>query len=390
MELELAASTIEVTNTGITVGWSDGRKSRFHALWLRDNCASGGDRQSGDRVFSIIDLNPELFVLDAERNDDGDLAVEFSDGHESVITFEWLQANSYETHDRLGAVRQIEHFRSGMRFREFDLPRAESPQHGDLLDALSRDGVVIVNGVPGDTTGTEMVATLIGCISETETGRLSDVTMRSHGWEFSDEGLSVESHTSDAFRYTPPGVSVAHCVGAPASGGEWLCVDGFYVAADLRDNDPDAFDVLTETPIPFARHSLAGLTAGVDLRAVAPVISLDRDHEISGIRFDERAMAPLDLDPREMGEFYRSLIAFTKAVHDPSRAVQVHLRAGQALVRDNHRVLLGRSALGTDGDGGHIRLCGIDRDQFHSRVRHVRGHLERPHVNERLPGGASL
>ena len=109
MELELAASTVEVTDTGITVAWSDGRKSRFHALWLRDNCSMNGDRHTGSRVFSVIDMNPELFVLDAERNEDGDLLIEFSDGHESIVRFDWLEAHSYETHDRVGAVRQIEH-----------------------------------------------------------------------------------------------------------------------------------------------------------------------------------------------------------------------------------------------------------------------------------------
>lgn len=391
MELELAASTVEVTDTGITVTWSDGRRSRFHALWLRDNCSMNGDRHSGSRIFSVIDMNPELFVLDAERNEDGDLLIEFSDGHESIVRFDWLEAHSHEIHDRVGAVRQIEHVRAGSKLEQFDLPRAGSTQHLDLLDAVARNGVAIVNGVPDDDAGTEMVAALFGSIRETESGRLADIVMRSDGWEFSDEGLAEDPHTSDAFRYSPPGVSISHCVEASVTGGDWILVDGFAVAADLADRDPAAFDVLTETSVPFVRFhdGSTGPGRSVHLVAHAPLISLDRDREIAGVRFDERAMAPLDIEPRDVGEYYRALITFTKAVHDPSRTLQLSLRSGQAIVFDNHRVLHGRAALGTDGTGGHFRSCGVERDQFHSQLRRLRAQHDRPHVDERLPGGSS-
>ncbi len=392
MELELAASTVTITDTGITVGWSDGRTSRFHALWLRDNCSKDGVRHTGVRTFSVIDLNPELFVLDAERDEEGDLVIEFSDGHESTVRFAWLEEHSYETHDRVGAVRQIEYFRAGSKLEYFDLPRQGTPQHLGLLDAVARDGVAIVNGIPSDAAGTEMVASLFGCVRETEMGRLSDVVMQSVDWEFSDEGLALDPHTRDAFRYAPPGVSITHCVEASAVGGEWVLVDGFAVATEVGERAPDAFDLLTETSVAFVRRDdgSAGNGQPVHLKAHARLISLDRDREIGGVRFDEQTMASLDIEPRQVGEYYRALITFTKAVHDPSRALQVSLDTGQAIVCDNHRVLQGRAALGTDGAGGHVRVCAVDRDQFHSRLRQLRAQHEQPHVDERLPGGSSI
>lgn len=392
MELELAASTVEVSDTGIVIGWSDGRKSRFHALWLRDNCPSAGGRTTGSRTFSITDINPELFVLDAERSDDGGLLLEFSDGHESTFDFDWLQANSPEAHDRLGAVRRVEHFRAGVDLRQFDLPRNGSSQHGDLLDAVSRDGAAIVNGLPADEAGTELLASLFGRVRETQSGTMSDLVMEAVGWEFGDAGLAIDPHTIDSFRYAPPGVSIAHCVTPPAAGGEWTLVDGFAVAEELSERYPDEFDVLIETSVPFVRHRDAS-DRGVNpvhLLAHGPVLSLDRDREISGVRFDEGSMAPIDIEPRLVGDYYRALITFAKAVHDPSRALVLALRAGQAVVVDNHRVLQGRTALGTAGDGGHVRMCGIERDQFHSRLRELRAQHDRPHVNERLPAGVTL
>ncbi len=390
MELETAASTVEVTDSGLVIRWSDGSRSRFHSLWLRDNCPSGGDKRKAFRTFSIIDLNPELFVIDAERNDDGDLAVEFSDGHESVFDFEWLRANSHEPHDRIGAARQISHFRAGAVLPEFDLPKRGSAAHCDLLDAVARWGVAIVNGVPGDVGGTEMLADLVGRVRETDFGRLFEIVVEPEVWEFSQSGLALDPHTDDPYRYTPSGTSILHCVEVSTTGGESVLVDGFGIAVDIRDDDPDAFDLLTETRIPFVRHRIETVEQGEDvhLLAHAPIISLDRDHEIVGIRFHERSMAPLDIDPSQVGAYYRALITFTKAVNDPGRAVQFRLEPGQAIVYDNQRVLHGRTAFGSDGGRRHLRLCTIDRDQFHSRLRRLREVHDRPGVLERLPSGS--
>ena len=128
----------------------------------------------------------------------------------------------------------------------------------------------------------------------------------------------------------------------------------------------------------------------VHLLAHGPIISLDRDHEVSGIRFHERSMAPLDVDPAIVGDFYRALIRFATEVNNPGRAVQFGLEPGQAIVYDNQRVLHGRTAFRDNGTAGgrHLRLCTIDRDQFHSRLRRLREDRERGNVDERLPSGA--
>lgn len=391
MELETAASTVEVTDSGLVIRWSDGSRSRFHSLWLRDNCPSGGDKQKAFRTFSIVDLDPDLFVIDAEWNGDGELAIEFSDGHESAFDFDWLRTHSHEPHDRIGTARQISHFRAGASFPQFDLPKRGSEAHCDLLDAVARWGVAIVDGVPSDVGGTEMLADLVGRIRETDFGRLFDIVIEPDVWEFSQSGLALDPHTDDPYRYTPSGTSILHCVEVSTTGGESIFVDGFGVAEDIKDNDPDAFDLLTETSVPFVRHRSESVEQGDDVHLIAhaPVVSLDRDHEIVGIRFHERSMAPLDVDPSQVGAYYRALIAFAKEVNDPGRAVQFRLEPGQAVVYDNQRVLHGRTAFGSNHGRRHLRLCTIDRDQFHSRLRRLREDHERPGVLERLPSGST-
>ncbi len=402
MELETTASTIEVSENGIVIRWSDGARSRFHSLWLRDNCPSGRDKVAGFRTFSLVDLNPDIWVMDAFRNDDGDLELEFSDGHESIFSFEWLQAHSHEPHDRRGRARTISHFRAGHEFERFAFPIAGSSQHCDLLESISRWGAAIVTGVDGDLSGTEAVAALVGRIRDTDVGRLIDVVTEPDVWTLGSSDLAPDPHTDDPYRYMPSGTSILHCVQAPMSSGDSILVDGFGIAADLFEDDPDVFDLLAETSVPFVRHRTESVDQGEDVHLLAhgPIISVDRDHEISGIRFDERSMAPLDLDPAVVGDFYRALITFTTEVNNPGRAVQFHLEPGEAIIYDNQRVLHGYTDFGLNdaerveglaASGQRLlRRCTVERDQFHARLRRLREVHERLAVDERLPSGSRV
>ena len=99
-------------------------------------------------------------------------------------------------------------------------------------------------------------------------------------------------------------------------------------------------------------------------------------------------MAPLDVDPSVMGAYYRALIEFSTRLNDPANAVQFRLQPGQAIVYDNQRILHGRSAFTAAAGRRHLRLCTIDRDQFHSRLRLLRERSGRRGVDERLPIGS--
>ena len=388
MELDTAASTVEVTENGVQLRWSDGARSRFHALWLRDNCPSGGDKRSAIRSYSVVELDPDLTIVDAYPNDDGGLNIEFSDGHVSGFDFDWLRQHSYESHDR-ARLRTSEYFRAGGTLPLVDFPARGSAEHLELLEAVNSYGAALVERVPNSEQGTEALAGLIGRVRETDFGRLFDIIVEPEVWELSQSGLALDPHTDDPYRYSPSGCSFLHCIEASA-GGESLLVDGFAIAAELRDDDPDAFDLLSETAVPFVRHRSESVDQGEDVHLVAyaPIISLDRDHEICGIRFHERSMAPLDVEPSRVGDYYRAFIKFAKMVNDPSRAIMVKLEPGQAIVYDNQRVLHGRGAISLEGGRRHLRLGTIDRDQFHSRLRRLREDQQRAGIHDVLPRGS--
>lgn len=391
MEFDTAASTVEVSLDGVQLRWSDGARSRFHALWLRDNCPSGGNKRSGPRTYSVVDLDPDLAVVDAFPNDEGDLEIEYSDGHVSIFDFDWLRGHSYESHDRSRLAERTT-FRAGDDVTTVVFPLRGSVEHLALLEAVNTHGVCLVDDVPVSEISTESLAALIGRVRETGRGRVHDVVIEADAWDLSDSGLGVDPHTDDPYRYSPSGCSFLHCLEA-SEGGHSLLVDGFAIAEELRDEDPDAFDLLSEIAVPFLRYRREdGRQSRGDAHLVAhaPIISVDRDHQICGIRFHERSMAPLDVEPSQVGEYYRAFITFTKMVNDPSRAIQRKLNPGQAIVYDNQRVLHGRAAISLDGGRHHLRMGTIERDQFHSRLRRLREDLERPGMHDVLPQGAAI
>ena len=346
MELETAAATIEVSDSGIVIRWSDGARSRFHSLWLRNNCST---------AVTVTELNADVWVSDAFRNDDGDLEVEFSDGHETTFDFDWIRSHSHEAHDRRGGPRLITNVRAGHEFERFDQPLPGSSEHCDLLESVSCFGAAIVSGLTD----------------------LTDLAGRDVEVEYvAGFDLNLTPHTDGSHLYAPPALTFVSGADGRPEGGDIVLVDGFGIAVDLYEEAPDVFDSLAETSIPF-RDS----TGSPHPTAHGPIISLDRDHEVAGIRFDEACIAPLDLEPGMVGEFYRALISFVEEVNDPGRAVLVHLSPDEALVFDNHRMLHG--AAGFDD----LQRASIGRDEFHGTLRQLRQKHERANLDERLPPG---
>jgi gamma-butyrobetaine dioxygenase len=124
--------------------------------------------------------------------------------------------------------------------------------------------------------------------------------------------------------------------------------------------------------------------------AYAPVISVNSRHEITGIRFHERSSGVFDLDPGIIDAYYLAFRQFALRVRSDRYQWIRRLRAGQAIVFDNQRVLHGRTDYRDDSAGRrHMRLCTVDRDQVHSRLRRLRESLGLPAVDVGLPSGTA-
>ena len=88
-------------------------------------------------------------------------------------------------------------------------------------------------------------------------------------------------------REPTPTIQLQHFLQADATGGESTLVDGFKLAADLRAQAPEKFNLLANVPLYFHFRD-----ASAELENEGPVIELNVLGEVSGIRYSNHAVQP--------------------------------------------------------------------------------------------------
>jgi gamma-butyrobetaine dioxygenase len=368
--------SVVTSRTTLTVGFSDGSTARCNRFWLRDNCPSNGDRASLFRPFSVASMDEGL-TIDTAEVVDGELSVAFSDGTVDRFPAGLLFEARPVTGDEAVASQAWRAWRSGDEptVCSFDDVAGDGAAHHALLEAVAGAGVAVITGIPDAPASTEVMAAWLGPIRETDFGRVFDIVTEPDPFTPSQSDTALDPHTDDPYRYSPAGISILHCV-MPCSGegGESSIVDGLAAAEAVAAADPDGFRMLTEVAVPYIHRREQAVDQGDDVHlcAEAPVVALDASGRICGIRFHERSMATIRLDADDAERFYRALSRFARLVRGDEFTYRRRLEAGEAFVYDNQRVLHGRSAITGARSRRHLRLCTVDRDQVHSRLRRSR------------------
>ena len=162
-----------------------------------------------------------------------------------------------------------------------------------------------------------------------------------------------------------------------------MLVDGFAVAARLREKSSEAFDLLSSVPIAF------GAVVGDkdDWRVLGRVISLSADGVIEGLRYNGNSIGQLDLPGDLVEPFYSALESFESILYDRDLWWQPMLTPGDLLVIDNHRVLHGREAFDATAGERLLQCCYVERDDFHNNYRRMAKRLGVSEWGRRLPSG---
>tara|TARA_B100000700_G_scaffold322790_1_gene425110 strand:+ start:2078 stop:2647 length:570 start_codon:yes stop_codon:yes gene_type:complete len=96
MQENYSIKKIKKNNSYLEVEWSDGQKSTFNYLWLRDNCPTAHDKDSRHRMFNILNVSTNLNPKNFNINKEGKLEIEWSEGeHTSYYDLNWLRENCY-------------------------------------------------------------------------------------------------------------------------------------------------------------------------------------------------------------------------------------------------------------------------------------------------------
>jgi gamma-butyrobetaine dioxygenase len=384
------------------------------AVWLRHNCPCGRcqDARSGQRLVSITDVAADVSVV-AVRRSGSRVAVEFGpDGHQGVFDTGWLAGFAAAGGER-GPSRRPGGPGTGWAGEDDGrtedakllwsagevaarLPQgwwplfvSDTAHRQACLTAVLRDGFVVLGRVPREHGAVAAVARSVSFVRETERGRVMNITARP---ELADPAFSrrpIPPCTAQAFRDPAPTLHLAHVLDSAAEGGEITLVDGFGVAAMLRDQDLAAFGVLAGTTVAFAYAD-----ARARLRAAGPIIGTDPDGRIRQIRYSSMSMQPVRLPPAQIETFYAAYRTFAELAGRRDMMLTLRLRPGQCLITDNTRILAGRAGFAETANR-RVQVCWADIDAAASAlalIQHPGGNgtarcLTRSHVIARTGCG---
>ena len=332
-----------------------------HALRLRDGCVCPECRRptSNERLVPWADLPPDLTIRSAEIID-GVIEVETSDGHRSSVPLVDLVES--EVGARPGAVDgPVSEGRPTVR--RVGAGEVETDAGVvTVVDALFRDGAVLIDGVGTDEASLAAIASRLGVVQPTNYGATWEIeaTIRPVTAVDSERDLAV--HTDLPYRTHPPSVQLLLACVVDVAGGATTLADGFAAAERLRVDDPDAWGLLTQTELsfPFVRDDVA-------IGGRAPTISLDTAGRYAIVRRAPDLVGSPSVDAERAPDVYAALRRWDEILDDPDRHAVVPLEPGELLVFDNHRMLHGRTAFRL-GSAGRRRLigCYLDRDDLRS------------------------
>ena len=361
----------------LNVEWVDGTSSEYASLWLRDNLREDRDPHSGQRLVDIPDLpeNPKIRSAVAHN---GAVDIEWeAEPQPATFELEWLRAHASNRSLRPPEFAP-KHWLEGSALdavKNFAWATLQAAQGDRALRAawtarLLQDGIAFLSEVPSVDAGILEAASLVGRILETNYGQIFDVRSvpQPENLAYSDLGLGL--HTDNPYREPVPGFQVLHALISSPDGGESLFGDGFAIAEHLRSTSPDAFAVLTQTPVPFLYRS-----KDAELYAERPLIQLTCSGEVSAVHYNSRSIAPLRLAARDARPFYSAYRRFAALLRDARFHLQLRLRDGDLVVFDNQRTLHGRTAFSSARFPRHLRGCYLTRDSVYSEAALLRRHF---------------
>ena len=374
----------------VDVAFADGRERSFHYQWLRHccYCETCGNPADGIRFNTVVSFDSDVAPAEVGA-EAGDLLVTWGDGHVSRYGSDWLRHHAYDEEDmQRRAAWKPTTWRAELADSFPTVPWTEASDGGSgtlRAYALLRDfGIVRISELGVDPAQTERLAALVGPIHETTVyGRIYDVRAETIAKLGAKTGMPQAPHIDDAFYYSQPGIDVFHCLVNTEEGGMSTYVDGFAIAEWLEAEQPGAFDALTTHPIAHIRRH----PDEIDLRNRGPLISLDEFGRPTGIRYFDRALAPLDVPSDQVDRIYDAIRLYNKAMLNPDFIATIRVNPGDGVLIDNHRVMHGRTEF-DPSFGRHIRLCHVPRDEFHGRLRELSRRLDPANHDVFLPQGS--
>jgi gamma-butyrobetaine dioxygenase len=359
---------LSIRPDALVVTWADDSVTPFPTIWLRDNCPAGLHPQTRERLLDLLSLDLSPVLVSAARDGDS-VKLVYKDGHISDMPLALLSAHRPGQPAADPAAISPELWRADLTVS--GLPRFSAAQILSDDEALNiwmrqtaKFGLSIVDGLGNQASAGVEVARRISFLRETNFGTTFEVINKPDPNNLAYTSIALPLHSDLPNQEVPPGYQFLHSLAREAEGGGSIFADGFAIAEDLRAEDPHAFALLCDVPIPFRFHD-----DEADIRVREPVITLDRKAVVIEIRYNAHIAGIFDMPAEIMPDYYRAYRAFMAKTRDPLYRLEFMLEPSEMVAFDNRRVLHGRAAFDPSSGLRHLHGCYVDRGEFSSRLR---------------------
>ncbi|KFP40308.1 Gamma-butyrobetaine dioxygenase, partial [Chlamydotis macqueenii] len=179
-------------------------------------------------------------------------------------------------------------------------------------------------------------------------------------------------HTDYPVLQHPPGVQFLHCIKQTAAGGESEVVDGFHVSNKLKEQNPQAYQILSSTAVDYT-------DVGVDycdfaVQCKQRIIDVDSRGQAVRINYNNATRDTVfDIPAEKVRPFYAALKEFNDLLNSAEHKFTYKLRPGDIVTFDNWRVLHGRQSYPSGSEvTRHLEGAYADWDVVMSRLRLLR------------------
>jgi len=363
--------SIESLSDGLNILWSDNSSSCYPWFWLRDHSESKEDlhpdtkQRQIDSFSASLDNTVNKIWLDSSSKN---IFIKWDDLSESRLSFELLLTMSVPSFPQSYLLDTSNIWNSSKEIKDFpEITYQEFMSDGGIktwLSHIKRIGFALVTKTPETPEATKELMERMAYIRNSIFGGFS---VWDNKLENPDDtaftSLSIEPHTDGTYVHDAPGLQTLHCIKRDSIGGENQLIDGLAIAEKMRDENPDAFNILCNVNIP-GRY----IKPDTYLEALRPLFRVNDNSDVIQVSFNNHDRAPFRLENNLMVKFYEAYKIFHNLANDSSRQFEFMLDPGKVLTFDNWRLLHARSSL-----TGYRQLCGgyHNREDFESKLRSI-------------------
>ncbi|XP_029438983.1 LOW QUALITY PROTEIN: gamma-butyrobetaine dioxygenase [Rhinatrema bivittatum] len=373
------------TERFLRISWEDGSQSLYPFVWLRDNCQCPRCflHSAKARKLPMENLDINTGVKKVILSNTRQVSVMWPDEHLSEFEADWLKKRCFSKQSRAEmqddlCLSECENWGSDLQIPVLsyeDVLNCDESAY-KWISTLKKVGIVLLDGAPVTEGELIMLGKRIGFMRLTFYGYTWQVQDKKDANNVAYTSGKLGLHTDYPALQGPPGVQFLHCLKQAKVGGESEVVDGFHVCNQLKEQDPEAFHILSSTLVDFT-------DTGVDycdfaLQSKHRIIELDHKGQILRINFNNATRdSVFDVPIEQVQPFYAALKQFVTLLNKPQNVFCYKMKPGHIVTFDNWRILHSRRGYQSDEDvSRHLEGSYLDWDVVLSRMRSLKRSLQ--------------